>query len=746
MAIAIFELKSHKAISNLHFSNLWGQIEASAQQKQGQITKLAIGVEGGFDPEKQNYRFEEEHRIVLYPENESYALTDPALPHLVRLSVDSVLAADSAFRKDEIQACRWDGEKRQITKFADLEQLNNGVKVPPKGWVCSQCDLRQNLWLNLTDGTILCGRRNLDGSGGNNHAVEHYERTKYPLAVKLGTVTPDEADVYSYPEGDMVENPNLRKHLAHFGIDINLMEKTEKTMIELEIDVNKKVGEWSTIQEANSVLEPLYGSGYVGMENLGNSCYLNSVMQVLFSIYEIAEAYFPVGHIYTRTNNPFENFDFQMAKLAFGLFSPFYSVEPSESKQPVEQKGIRPTSFKKLVGKGHPEFSTKKQQDAEEFFRHIIDLMDKSHKENTQVLRPNLTEIFRFKIEDRTECLASNKVRYSERYECVLSVPLPLHKATNQAEVAAYKQAKAEAEAKKRSLPDVVRPRIRLLDCLNEFGSDEIIDDFHSPETNTKTVARRCRRLKTFPEYLMLHIQKFSVDSNWQPMKIDCSLDVPNELDLTFLKGKGPQPHEELLSDAPAPAGGQTLTSEDLKTLHDMGFEVERVKEVMLQTSPKNVQDVIDYILTHPKAEPELGAFVADPVSLKRVMECGVSKEEAISGLKATNNEADAAVAWIFEERQKKDESMETEDEEENDPVNYRDGTGKYTLVAFISHMGTSAQSGHYVCHILKSGQWVIHNDSKVAKSERPPTDLAYMYLYQRVPQVVRRLSGNLPF
>ncbi|VDQ17954.1 unnamed protein product [Trichobilharzia regenti] len=44
--------------------------------------------------------------------------------------------------------------------------------------------------MNLTDGAILCGRRFWDGTGGNNHAVEHYEKTKYPLAVKLGTITP----------------------------------------------------------------------------------------------------------------------------------------------------------------------------------------------------------------------------------------------------------------------------------------------------------------------------------------------------------------------------------------------------------------------------------------------------------------------------------------------------------------------------------------------------------------------------
>lgn len=53
--------------------------------------------------------------------------------------------------------------------------------------------MRENLWLNLTDGAVLCGKWFFDGSGGNGHALEHYRETNYPLAVKLDTITPDGA-------------------------------------------------------------------------------------------------------------------------------------------------------------------------------------------------------------------------------------------------------------------------------------------------------------------------------------------------------------------------------------------------------------------------------------------------------------------------------------------------------------------------------------------------------------------------
>lgn len=41
-----------------------------------------------------------------------------------------------------------------------------------------------------------------------------------------------------------------------------------------------------------------------------------------------------------------------------------------------ELPGIKPQMFKNLIGQGHPEFSTKKQQDAQEFFLHLISILE----------------------------------------------------------------------------------------------------------------------------------------------------------------------------------------------------------------------------------------------------------------------------------------------------------------------------------------------------------------------------------
>ena len=39
---------------------------------------------------------------------------------------------------------------------------------------CSDCELSTNLWLCLTCGNVGCGRKYHDGTGGNNHGIDHF--------------------------------------------------------------------------------------------------------------------------------------------------------------------------------------------------------------------------------------------------------------------------------------------------------------------------------------------------------------------------------------------------------------------------------------------------------------------------------------------------------------------------------------------------------------------------------------------
>lgn len=211
---------------------------------------------------------------------------NPKIPDKLKKCIEGILGSTSVAKKEELKS--WEGEKVVPSKYTkDLKQINEkGIKIPPYGWSCSdpKCPITDNLWLCLTCGHIGCGRKFFDGSGGNNHASDHHKATGHPLVVKLGTITSEgKADIYSYFEDKMVIDPDLEKHLKTFGIDMSKMKKTTKTLAEMELDSNLKL-EQLLLESTKDTEYPVFGPGYTGMKNLGNSCYMASTMQVLFTV------------------------------------------------------------------------------------------------------------------------------------------------------------------------------------------------------------------------------------------------------------------------------------------------------------------------------------------------------------------------------------------------------------------------------------------------------------------------------
>ena len=64
---------------------------------------------------------------------------------------------------------QWEEERKESKYAADLIQLPAERKVSPvaETWKCDFTGVTDNLWLNLSDGTIGSGRQHWDGSGGN---------------------------------------------------------------------------------------------------------------------------------------------------------------------------------------------------------------------------------------------------------------------------------------------------------------------------------------------------------------------------------------------------------------------------------------------------------------------------------------------------------------------------------------------------------------------------------------------------
>uniref|UniRef100_K7FT88 Ubiquitin carboxyl-terminal hydrolase n=1 Tax=Pelodiscus sinensis TaxID=13735 RepID=K7FT88_PELSI len=750
---------------------------------------LFLDLETNGDLNNDDFEYEDEAKLVIFPDHYEIPLPNiEELPALVTIACDAVLTSKSPYRKQDPDS--WE-EELQVSKHAKtLVQMDNGIRIPPSGWKCAKCDLRENLWLNLTDGSVLCGKWFFDGSGGNGHALEHYREMGYPLAVKLGTITPDGADVYSFDEEEAVLDPHIAKHLAHFGIDMLQMHVTENGL--RDNDIKPRVSEWEVIQESGVKLKPMYGPGYTGMKNLGNSCYLSTVMQAVFSIPEFQRAY--VGNLprifdYSPLD-PTQDFNTQITKLGHGLLSGQYSKPPMKSEL-IEQvmkeehkpqhNGISPRMFKAFVSKGHPEFSSNRQQDAQEFFLHLINLVERN-----RIGTENPSDVFRFLVEERTQCCQSRKVRYTERVDYLMQLPVAMEAATNKDELIAYELKRREAEAARRPPPELVRAKIPFSACLQAFSEPENVDDFWSSALQAKSAGVKTSRFASFPEYLVVQIKKFTFGLDWIPQKLDVSVDMPDLLDINHLRATGLQPGEEELPDIAPPIvipddpkdrmmnhfmEPPDIDESSVMQLAEMGFPLEACRKAVYYTGNMGAEVAFNWIIAHMEepdfAEPlaipgyggvasaraaGLGAIGLDnqppEEMVALITSMGFQRNVALQSLKATNNNLERALDWIFshpDPEESSEAASDVMDMENNANANIlaeagpegpriKDGSGRYELFGFISHMGTSTMSGHYVCHLKKEGRWVIYNDLKVCASERPPRDLGYIYFYHRIP------------
>ena len=59
----------------------------------------------------------------------------------------------------------------------------------------------------------------------------------------------------------------------------------------------------------------------------------------------------------------------------------------------------------------------------------------------------------------------------------------------------------------------------------------------------------RSTRFATFPDFLWMQMRKFSFANDWTPVKLDVALQVPQTLDLSWMKSTGKQSDEILMTE-----------------------------------------------------------------------------------------------------------------------------------------------------------------------------------------------------
>lgn len=587
-----------------------------------------------------------------------------------------------------LQVCNQDvpSRGRRLTWLADLTQ-------------CSKCDLRENLWLCLQCGNLGCGRAQFGGIGGNSHALSHFEQVGHQVAVKLGSITPEgSADIYCYGCNDEKIDPEIAAHLAHWGINIAEREKTEKSLTEMQIEHNLK-WDFSMSSSDGQILKPVFGPGFTGLKNLGNSCYLASALQCMFSLDEFKSRYFKPDEEPPQTAAPAEDLETQLRKISDGLLSGRYSVpddtittvDPSEV---AHQQGLSPSMFKHLIGRGHEEFSTMRQQDSFELLLHLFKLISLSKHDNGA---QNPVESFRFAIEQRLQCISCRGVRYKVDEQDNLSVSVPARRLPK------TQTSMDNPETQDKDKKDEFE-RVTLKECLDIFTGEEMVE-LTCPSCGSRDGFLKRSLFKTLPKNLIINARRFEL-INWVPTKLDIPVDVEgNSLDMGSYLSHGQREGEEILEDEPpAVQPAFVPNAEALEMLVGMGFPEARGKKALYTTGNSGADAALGWLLENPddpgmdEIRPTQGGgnLEEDKEKIAQLGDMGIDAARARKALKETDGDVNRALDWVFSHPD--DEGLD--EAEGSAPAQPKELPGtsetpaQYQLGSIICHKGASVHTG----------------------------------------------------
>jgi ubiquitin carboxyl-terminal hydrolase 5/13 len=616
------------------------------------VTKLSIAAETETD------RYDTTTQVKCYECGiDNVDKSTGKLPGLV----DAVLKANTFAKQEEVKA--WEQELTACEHTLCLDQdAARQIESQSLGH-CSECELNQNLWLCLTCGNLGCGRQQFGGVGGNSHGVGHTKTTGHPVAVKLGSLTADgTADIYCYACDEERVDPELPNHLAHWGINIKDRVKTEKSLTEMQVEQNLR-WEFAMVTEDGKELKPLFGAEFTGLKNLGNSCYLNSTLQALFAMPEFKDRYYLPEQAAPSTSQPAEDLETQLRKVADGLISGRYSkpdsdVFVSESSPEVpHQRGIAPAMLKHLIGRGHAEFSTMRQQDAFELLLHLLKLISRS-----QHVTPHKDPLdaFRFAMEQRLQCIGCKRVRYRTDEQENISIPVPIRRIPKDAQMEVTDNTGKDKAAEKEEFESV-----SLKECLDIFTAEEMVE-LTCSACGSKDGFLKKSMFKTFPTVLAVNARRFEL-VNWVPTKQDVPVIVNDEpFSFDSYKSSGLTGGEELLTDdADTGASTKNWTPNEaaLSMLEAMGFPRVRCEKALHATGNEDPEAASNWLFAHME-DPDIddpvdfnpssgsggGAASAaiDPEKIENLGAMGFSAPQARQALKETGGDMERAVDWLF--------------------------------------------------------------------------------------------------
>lgn len=709
-----YSLKRHALFVNIT-KRLKSQDEQEASGRQLKLPKLEIVEQKELDVYDVSY-------LVYVAPKDALVAIDQTSAHVQKAAQD-LINANSASLNDDIKA--WEHEVLPCEHSLCIDPV---AAKSPDLTTCGLCDLKENLWMCLSCGTVACGREQFGSTlKGNSHALAHASSSGHHVAVKLGSLSADNedsCDCYCYQCNDEVKVPHLAEKLLAFGVDLASAVKSEKSLVEMNLDTNKS---WQFNLEGDDGerLVPVFGPGLTGMQNLGNSCYLNSVLQALFS-FEAYHDFYEGLDFDLKVPNASTDLKSQMIKLYDGLWSGRYS-KPNVLKGDEYQTGIRPTAFKTLIGADHAEFKTNKQQDANEFLLYLFDRLDKEYG-------LSLNEKFKFLTSSKVVCTECHTGSSTISLVDNLSVPIASDVIDEQEGVKTYR-------------------RVQLEESFDGFNAEEKIENYQCDACGKVCTATKREGFRTYPQNLIVNVQRIALE-NWVPVKREVPIAVPEQIDLAAYRAPTFSEGEVVLDTNEAQEERFVANQEAMSMLLSMGFSEPRCMRGLYNTGNASSEDAMNWIFAHMEdadidqpfePTPQKTSAGASPEAVNGLVAMGFSEMLATKALVLNQGDANAAVEWLFSHPdddgviQNTTPAVNLKEESKSlksKLLQQQNDLALYDLKAVVCHKGSSPHTGHYVVFIKEQGNdWVLFNDEKVVRCGAPSEDMqksGYIYFFQK--------------
>uniref|UniRef100_A0A8C2ADK1 Ubiquitin carboxyl-terminal hydrolase n=1 Tax=Cyprinus carpio TaxID=7962 RepID=A0A8C2ADK1_CYPCA len=263
--------------------------------------------------------------------------------------------------------------------------------------------------------------------------------------------------------------------------------------------------------------------GLVGLRNLGNTCFMNSILQCLSNTQSLRDYCLHNSHRRDLNNNSRTNTAL-MEEFA-KLIQTMWTSSSSEA--------VSPSEFKTQIQRYAPRFVGYNQQDAQEFLRFLLDGLHNEVNRVTVRPRGNMEDFDHLPDEEKGKKMWA---KYLEREDSkIVDLFVGQLKSSLTCSECGYCSTVFDP------FWDLSLPiakgygEVSLMDCMRLFTKEDVLDGDEKPTCYRCKARRRCTKkftVQKFPKILVLHLKRFS-EARIRTSKLSTFVNFPmKDLDL----------------------------------------------------------------------------------------------------------------------------------------------------------------------------------------------------------------------